>query len=130
MKRNIKHQVLDVVIQDAVNGIDANTISSVTTQLDNGYDVCTGVRLVELQNGGVTNYEVGINDDSGIVHHRTHNTDWKFDVSADMRSRTKPMHMLADGNNVEVVVKNTGAAIGTGEAIKLQVIFELEKLED
>lgn len=45
------------------------TIASADLDLDNGYDVCDGVSIVEIANGGITNgqYKVAIHNQNGPV---------------------------------------------------------------
>jgi len=98
---------------------------SKNVELDSNFDYCDGVQVIELSNGGVPFYNIGLEDKSNTYHSQTHKNDWINGTDTPINSRYKDVMIpVINGSKLQVVTQFD--AVPTQE-LRYQIIFKLKK---
>lgn len=116
----LKYQTKEIVLAAGT----AATTRDTNITLDPSYPKCTGVVIHEKTNGGISSYDIGLADDSGIYHHLTDKKDWISGDGVPLNDRYKDINIRNEGQVIKVTLKPDAALVSE---LRIQVVFRLEK---
>ncbi len=96
-----------------------------SVELDSNFDYCDGVQVIEITNGGVPFYSVGIEDKNNSYHNLTHKADWINGQDTPINNRYKEIFIpVIRGDKLDIKT-----ALDTVPVIDVeyQIIFRMRK---
>lgn len=119
--QNTKYQT-ETVTKAALTGEGRYTNS---IELDTNFDYCDGVQIIELSNGGVPFYSIGLEDKTNTYHSTTHKADWINGSDTPINNRYKEIFIpVIRGDKLDIKTAIDTALVSE---VKYQIIFRLRK---
>jgi hypothetical protein len=118
---NIKYQTVDV--KQAAGTVKGKYTESV--ELDSNFDFCDGVQAIDILNGGITFYSIGLEDKNNTYQNVTHKSDWNSSTSTPINHRYKSIFIpVVRGDKVDI---RTQVESDLVSELHYQLIFRLRK---
>ncbi len=96
-----------------------------SVELDTEFEVCDGVQVKELGAGGVTFYNIGLEDKNNTYQSLTHKDDYITTTAVNPNERYKRISIpVIQGQKVDVKTEFDAVL---GAELKYQIIFRLRK---
>lgn len=110
----------EIITQAA--GTNAGTFTK-QVKLDENFESCDGVQIIEITNGGIPYYSIGIDDKNNTYHSITHKKDWISGENVKLDDRYKSILIpIVDKLDIKI-----NLPVPTITDIQFQIIFRLKK---
>lgn len=119
--QNTKYQTVNVKMTAGT----AKAKYTENVELDSNFDYCDGVQAIEISNGGVSHYSIGLEDKNNNYHSLTHRNDWNNGTDTPINNRYKEIFIpVIRGDKLEV---KTQFDSDLTSDLYYQIIFRLRK---
>jgi len=119
--QNTKYQT--VIVKMAAGTAKGKYTENV--ELDSNFDYCDGVQSIEILPGGVTYYNIGLEDKNNTYHNLTHRNDWNNGTDTPINNRYKEIFIpVIRGDKLEVKTQFDTDLVSD---LQYQIIFRLRK---
>lgn len=121
----ISYQTEDVLYKAGTQGSAKYTSEF---ELDTHYDQCDGIQVYEILNGGISYYQIGIDDKNTFYNTLVHKADYISGPSVDPNSRYKTISIpIVSGNKIKV---NTYIPALLATDLYYQIVFRLRRSQE